>query len=303
MVKQRTISQLIRTQGIGLHSGNKVSLTLRPAAANTGIIFRRVDLPEVVEWRSEPSFVRDTMLCTCLVNEQGVRLSTVEHLMAALAGLGIDNLIVEVDAPEIPIMDGSAAPFVYLLQSAGISELKAAKRFIRIKETIRVEDGDKWAELRPYDGFRVDFAIDFRHPAIDGTRQKLALDLSASSFSREISRARTFGFLKEIEQLRANNLARGGSLANAVVLDEYRILNDDGLRYEDEFVKHKILDAIGDLYMLGKPLIGELRAFKSGHALNNKLARALQASPQSWEMVTFDSADEVPVSYQLPQLI
>ena len=302
MVKQRTVSKVIRTQGIGLHSGNKVSLTLRPAAANTGIVFRRVDLPEVVEWRCAPEFVRDTMLCTCLVNEQGVRLSTVEHLMAALAGLGIDNLIIEVNAPEIPIMDGSAAPFVYLLQSAGITELKAAKSFMRIKEKIRVEDGDKWAELLPYEGFRVDFAIDFRHPAIDGTRQSLALDLSASSFSRDISRARTFGFLKEIEQLRANNLARGGSLANAVVLDEYRILNDDGLRYEDEFVKHKILDAIGDLYMLGKPLIGELRAYKSGHALNNKLARAVLEQTQAWEVVTFDQRDKVPVSYQLPQL-
>lgn len=302
MVKQRTISQIIRTQGIGLHSGNKVSLTLRPAAANSGIQFRRVDLPEVVEWRTDPSLVRDTMLCTCLINEQGIRLSTVEHLMAALAGLGIDNIIIEVDAPEIPIMDGSSAPFVYLLQSAGISELKAAKRFIRINRTIRVEDGDKWAELRPYNGFRVDFAIDFRHPAIDGTRQQLSLDLSANSFAKEISRARTFGFLREIEQLRANNLARGGSLANAVVLDEYRILNEEGLRYEDEFVKHKILDAVGDLYMLGKPLIGELCAYKSGHALNNKLARAVLEQAEAWEMVTFDSAETTPISYQLPQL-
>ena len=302
MVKQRTISQIIRTQGIGLHSGNKVSLTLRPAAANSGIQFRRVDLPEVVEWRTDPSLVRDTMLCTCLINEQGVRLSTVEHLMAALAGLGIDNIIIEVDAPEIPIMDGSSAPFVYLLQSAGISELKAAKRFIRINRTIRVEDGDKWAELRPYNGFRVDFAIDFRHPAIDGTRQQLSLDLSANSFAKEISRARTFGFLREIEQLRANNLARGGSLAHAVELDEYRILNEEGLRYEDEFVKHKILDAVGDLYMLGKPLIGELCAYKSGHALNNKLARAVLEQAEAWEMVTFESAETTPISYQLPQL-
>ena len=302
MVKQRTISQIIRTQGIGLHSGNKVSLTLRPAAANSGILFRRVDLAEVVEWRTAPELVRDTMLCTCLINEQGVRLSTVEHLMAALAGLGIDNIVIEVDAPEIPIMDGSSAPFVYLLQSAGITELKAPKKFMRINRTIRVEEGDKWAELRPYNGFRLDFAIDFRHPAIDGTRQRLSLDLSAHSFAKEISRARTFGFLREIEQLRANNLARGGSLANAVVLDEYRILNEEGLRYEDEFVKHKMLDAVGDLYMLGKPLIGELCAFKSGHALNNKLARAVQEQPEAWEMVTFDSAETMPISYQLPQL-
>ncbi len=302
MAKQRTLKQSISSSGIGLHKGRKVNLTLRPAPANTGIIFRRTDLEPVVDFKADAYLVRDTQMCTCLINETGERLSTVEHLMAALAGFGVDNVIVEVDAAEIPIMDGSSAPFVYLLQSAGIEEQTARKRFIRIRETIRVEDGDKWAELSPFDGFHVDFAIDFDHPAIDRDKQSLQLDLSSRSFSTEISRARTFGFMRDIEYLRANNLALGGSLDNAVVLDQYRVLNDDGLRYPDEFVKHKVLDAIGDLYMLGHPLVGKLSAYKSGHALNNMLARAVLENQHAWEWVTFDQPAEAPIAFGATQL-
>jgi UDP-3-O-[3-hydroxymyristoyl] N-acetylglucosamine deacetylase len=265
MIKQRTLQQAISTTGVGLHKGNKVNLTLRPAPANTGLIFRRVDLDPVVDIPARADWVRDTQLCTCLINEENVRVSTVEHLLAALAGVGIDNAIIEVDSHEIPIMDGSSHPFVYLLQSAGIEEQSAAKKFIRIKQPVRVEDGDKWAELLPHDGFRIDFAIDFEHPAIADTGQTVSIDFSANAFIKEISRARTFGFMKDIEYLRENNLALGGSFDNAVVLDEFRILNSDGLRYDDEFVKHKMLDAIGDLYMGGHSILGHLRAYKSGH--------------------------------------
>ncbi|MCM2678785.1 UDP-3-O-acyl-N-acetylglucosamine deacetylase [Echinimonas agarilytica] len=301
MIRQRTLKQVIEAVGIGLHSGNKVQLVLRPAPANTGIVFRRTDLEPVVDIPARAELVRETTLCTALVTDEGVRISTVEHLMAALAGMGIDNAIVEVDAPEIPIMDGSASPFVYLLQQAGIEEQQASKRFIRITKTIRIEDGDKWAEFSPYNGFRIDFSIDFAHPAIDSDTQHKELDLSACNFVQEISRARTFGFMRDIEYLQANNLALGGSLDNAIVLDEYKILNDGGLRYRDEFVKHKILDAIGDLYMAGHSIVGEVKAYKSGHALNNMLIRELLAHPEAWEYVSYEQQDS-PISYQVPSL-
>lgn len=291
MIKQRTIKQPIATTGVGLHKGNKVQLTLRPAPVNTGLVFRRVDLNPPVDIPASPELVKDVRLCTCLINDDNVRISTVEHLLAALAAMGIDNLIIEVDSHEIPIMDGSSHPFIYLLQSAGIEEQKAAKKFIRIKQPVRVEDGDKWAELLPHDGgFQIDFAIDFDHPAIADTNQAMRLDFNTNSFVKLISRARTFGFMKDIEQLRAHNLALGGSFDNAVVLDEFRILNSEGLRYDDEFVKHKILDAIGDLYMCGHALLGQLRAYKSGHAVNNMLIRAVLENQEAWEFVTYEEA-------------
>ncbi|AVJ55135.1 UDP-3-O-[3-hydroxymyristoyl] N-acetylglucosamine deacetylase [Idiomarina sp. OT37-5b] len=304
MVKQRTLKQAISTTGVGLHKGNKVNLTLRPAPANTGLIFRRVDLDPVVDIPARADWVRDTQLCTCLINEQDVRVSTVEHLLAALAGVGIDNCIIEVDSHEIPIMDGSSHPFVYLLQSAGIEEQSVAKKFIRIKAPIRVEEEDgKWAELLPHDGFRIDFAIDFNHPAIAETGQQVSMDFSSGAFIKEISRARTFGFMKDIEYLRKNNLALGGSFDNAVVLDEFRVLNTDGLRYDDEFVKHKMLDAIGDLYMCGHSILGHLRAYKSGHALNNHLLQAMLQQQEAWEFVTFDEEQaQSPIAYWAPSL-
>ncbi|MAD52602.1 MULTISPECIES: UDP-3-O-acyl-N-acetylglucosamine deacetylase [unclassified Idiomarina] len=303
MIRQRTLKKAISTTGVGLHRGNKVNLTLRPAPANTGLVFRRVDLDPVVDIPARADWVRDTQLCTCLINEDDVRVSTVEHLLAALAGVGIDNLIIEVDSHEIPIMDGSSHPFVYLLQSAGIEEQSSAKKFIRIKQPIRVEDDGKWAELLPHDGFRIDFAIDFDHPAISDTGQTVSMDFSSSAFIKEVSRARTFGFMKDIEYLRANNLALGGSFDNAVVLDEFRVLNTDGLRYDDEFVKHKMLDAIGDLYMGGHSILGHLRAYKSGHALNNQLLQALLEQQSAWEFVTFeDKAAEAPIKYWSPSL-
>lgn len=304
MVKQRTLKQAISTTGVGLHKGNKVNLTLRPAPANTGLIFRRVDLDPVVDIPARADWVRDTQLCTCLINEQDVRVSTVEHLLAALAGVGIDNCIIEVDSHEIPIMDGSSHPFVYLLQSAGIEEQSVAKKFIRIKAPIRVEEEDgKWAELLPHDGFRIDFAIDFNHPAIAETGQQVSMDFNSGAFIKEISRARTFGFMKDIEYLRKNNLALGGSFDNAVVLDEFRVLNTDGLRYDDEFVKHKMLDAIGDLYMCGHSILGHLRAYKSGHALNNHLLQAMLQQQEAWEFVTFDEEQaQSPIAYWAPSL-
>ena len=302
MIKQRTISKSVSSIGVGLHKGEKVTLTLRPAPDNTGIVFRRVDLNPVVDFKVSPELVGDTVMCTCLINPNGVRLSTTEHLMAAVAGLGIDNLVVEVDAAEIPIMDGSANPFVYLLLEAGVSEQKLAKKFIKIKKTVRVEDGDKWAEFKPHHGFRLDFAIDFDHPVISETKQRMKLDFSAAGFIKDISRARTFGFLQDIEYLRANNLALGGSFDNAVVLDEFRVLNQDGLRYDDEFIKHKILDAIGDLYMAGYSILGEFKAYKTGHALNNQLLNAVLANQENWEFVTFDKPAEMPISYLAPQL-
>lgn len=303
MIKQRTIKQAIATTGVGLHKGNKVHLTLRPAPVNTGLVFRRVDLTPAVDIPANAELVKDTRMCTCLINADNVRISTVEHLLAAVAALGIDNLIIEVDSHEIPIMDGSSHPFVYLLQSAGIEEQGAAKRFVRIKQPVRVEEGDKWAELLPYNGFKIDFAIDFEHPAIADTNQVVSMDFSSQKFIKNISRARTFGFMRDIEYLRANNLALGGSMDNAVVLDEFRVLNTDGLRYDDEFVKHKILDAVGDLYMGGHAILGHLRAFKSGHALNNNLLRAVLANEHAWEFVTFEEERaKSPISFLAPSI-
>ena len=302
MIKQRTLQQAISATGIGLHKGNKVNLTLRPAPANTGLIFRRTDLEPAVDIPARADWVRDTQLCTCLINEENIRISTVEHLLAALAGVGIDNAIIEVDSHEIPIMDGSSHPFVYLLQSAGIEEQSAAKKFIRIKEPVRVEDGDKWAELLPHDGFRIDFAIDFDHPVISQTRQHMTMDFDSCSYVNEVSRARTFGFMRDLEYMNANNLALGGSMENAVALDEFRVLNPEGLRYDDEFLKHKILDAIGDLYLGGHSLIGELRAYKTGHGLNNKLLNAVLAQKECWEYVTYDSQEKAPIRYAQPVL-
>lgn len=298
MIKQRTLKDSISTVGVGLHKGEKVQVTLRPAAANTGIVFRRVDLDPVVDIKATPEAVGETTLCTCLVNEDGVQISTVEHLLSAVAGLGIDNLIIDVDSSEVPIMDGSALPFVYLIQSVGIETLNVSKRFLKITKPIRVTEGDKWAELLPYEGFRVNFAIDFEHPVIAKTGQKMSMDLSSCSFIKEISRARTFGFMRDIEFLRSHNLALGGSLENAIVLDEYRMLNKDELRYDDEFVKHKILDAIGDLYMGGVSILGELNAYKSGHALNNILLREVFKQVDCWEWVTYEDEANAPITYQ-----
>ena len=296
MLRQRTLKNSIRATGVGLHTGHKVYMTLRPATDNTGIIFRRVDLEPVVDIPAAAALVGDTMLGTSLV-KAGTKVSTVEHLMAAFAGLGIDNAYVDLSAPEVPIMDGSAAPFVFLLQSAGIEEQTAPKKFIRIKQNVRVEDGDKWVELRPFDGFKVNFQIDFDHPVFKKHTQGSSIDFSTTSFLKEVSRARTFGFLRDIEVLRAHKLGRGGNIGNAIVLDDFRVLNEDGLRYEDEFVKHKILDAIGDLYLLGQGLIGEFTGYKSGHTLNNQLVLALQASPKAWEEVIFADGRKAPIAY------
>lgn len=303
MIKQRTLKRIVQATGVGLHTGKKVTLTMRPAPANTGVIYRRTDLNPPVDFPADAKSVRDTMLCTCLVNEDDVRISTVEHLNAALAGLGIDNIVIEVNAPEIPIMDGSAAPFVFLLLDAGIEELRTAKKFIRIKETVRVEDGDKWAEMRPYNGFKLDFTIDFNHPAIDSSTQRYKLDFSAESFMSQISRARTFGFMRDIEYLQSKGLCLGGSFDCAIVVDDYRVLNDDGLRFEDEFVRHKMLDAIGDLFMCGYNIIGEFTAFKSGHALNNKLLQAVLAKESAWEFVTFEDEAQMPVAFKAPSMV
>ena len=303
MINQRTIKQSVQETGIGLHKGEKVTMTLRPAPANTGIVFRRVDLTPHVDIPARANAVGDTMLCTCLSNTDGVSIHTVEHLASALAGLGIDNIIIEVDSHELPIMDGSASPFVFLLQSAGIEDLPAAKQFIKVKQPIRVKDGDKWAELRPFDGFKVDFRIDFDHPVISQTRQHMVMDFDSSSYVNEVSRARTFGFMRDLEYMNAHNLALGGSMENAVALDEYRVLNPEGLRYDDEFLKHKILDAVGDLYLCGHSIIGELHAYKTGHGLNNKLLNAMLASQDCWEFVTYESAEEAPISFTEPVLV
>lgn len=296
MIRQRTLRNSIKATGVGLHTGEKVYLTLNPAPVNTGIIFRRVDLDPVVEIPARAENVGDTTLSTSLVVD-GERVSTVEHLLSAMAGLGIDNSYVDVSAPEVPIMDGSAGPFVFLIQSAGIEEQNAPKKFIRIKHPVTVEDGDKVASFLPFDGFKVSFTIDFDHPVFRDRTAHAELDFSSTSFVKEVSRARTFGFMHEIEYLRSKGLARGGSVDNAIVVDEYRILNQDGLRYDDEFVKHKVLDAIGDIYLLGHGLIGEYRAHKSGHALNNASLRALIAQPECWEMVTFEDEEAAPISY------
>jgi UDP-3-O-[3-hydroxymyristoyl] N-acetylglucosamine deacetylase len=297
MLKQRTLKNAIRATGVGLHTGRKVFMTLRPAADNTGIVFRRVDLDPPVDVPADATIVGETMLGTTLIKGD-VKVATVEHLMSALAGLGIDNVYVDLSAPEVPIMDGSAAPFVFLLQSAGITEQTSAKKFIRIRQTVRVEENGKWAEFKPYDGFKVNFKIDFEHPVFKTHLQSSSIDFSTTSFLREVSRARTFGFLKDIEALRANRLALGGNIDNAIVLDDFRVLNEDGLRYEDEFVRHKILDAIGDLYLIGSGLLGEFSGYKSGHDLNNKLVRELLLQPDSWEEVVFEEGLEAPISYQ-----
>ena len=297
MLKQRTLKNAIRATGVGLHTGRKVFMTLRPAADNTGIVFRRVDLDPAVDVPADATIVGETMLGTTL-HKGDVKVATVEHLMSALAGLGIDNVFVDLSAPEVPIMDGSAAPFVFLLQSAGITEQTSAKKFIRIRQTVRVEENGKWAEFKPYDGFKVNFKIDFEHPVFKTHLQSSSIDFSTTSFLREVSRARTFGFLKDIEALRANRLALGGNIDNAIVLDDFRVLNEDGLRYEDEFVRHKILDAIGDLYLIGYGLLGEFTGYKSGHDLNNKLVRELLLQPDSWEEVVFEEGLEAPISYQ-----
>jgi UDP-3-O-[3-hydroxymyristoyl] N-acetylglucosamine deacetylase len=300
MLKQRTIKELVRTTGVGLHSGTKVELTLRPAEPDTGIVFRRVDMDPPVVFPASASIVGDTRMATVLMKDGG-RVSTVEHLMSACAGLGIDNLYVDVTAEEIPIMDGSASSFVYLLQQGGVEEQDAPKKFIRIKKTVEVREGkgnnEKWARLVPHDGFKLDFFIEFNHPAVDGTAQRANVDFGDVSYVQAIARARTFGFMQDVEMLRGIGLARGGSLENAIVMDEYRILNSDGLRYDDEFVRHKILDAIGDLYMVGHPMVASYEAHKSGHALNNQLLRAMLDDPTSYEIVTYESSDQAPPSY------
>jgi UDP-3-O-[3-hydroxymyristoyl] N-acetylglucosamine deacetylase len=296
MIRQRTLRNTIKATGVGLHTGEKVYLTLNPAPVNTGIVFRRVDLDPVLEIPARAENVGDTTLSTSLVAGDQ-RVSTVEHLLSAMAGLGIDNSYIDVSAPEVPIMDGSAGPFVFLIQSAGIEEQNAPKKFIRIKHPVTVEDGDKVASFLPFDGFKVSFTIDFDHPVFHDRTAHAEVDFSSTSFVKEVSRARTFGFMHEIEYLRSKGLARGGSVDNAIVVDEYRILNQDGLRYDDEFVKHKVLDAIGDLYLLGHSLIGEFKAHKSGHALNNASLRALIAQPDAWEMVTFEDEATAPISY------
>lgn len=297
-MQQRTLKDSIRATGIGLHSGAKVYMTLRPAPANSGIVFRRLDLPEPVDIPAHALNVTQTTLGTTLEHGAG-KVATVEHLMSALAGLGVDNVFVDLTAAEVPIMDGSAAPFVFLLQSAGIEEQRAPKRFIRITEPVEVREDDKRARLAPYDGFRLNFEIDFDHPALRKHRQQAQLDFSTTSFLKEISRARTFGFLSDVENLRSRDLALGGSLDNSIVMDEYRVLNEDGLRFRDEFVRHKVLDAVGDLYLLGRSLIGEFHAYKSGHHLNNQLLRALLEQPHCYEEVAFENGVRSPVSYQL----
>ena len=299
MLRQRTLKTAIRATGVGLHTGEKVYMTLRPAAENSGVTFRRVDLDEPVDIPANAELVGETMLGTTLIKE-GVKVATVEHLMSALAGLGIDNLNVDLSAPEVPIMDGSAGPFVFLLQSAGIEEQSAPKRFIRILKKVRVEEGDKWAQLTPLNGFKVNFRIAFNHPVFNKLSQDASIDFSSTSFLKEVSRARTFCFLRDVETLRAQNLTLGGSMDNAIVLDDYRILNEDGLRYANEFVIHKILDAIGDLYLLGHSLIGEFTANKSGHGLNNKLLRALLKDSTAWEEVTYTDQKRSPISYATP---
>lgn len=293
MIRQRTLKNTIRATGVGLHTGAKVGMTLRPAAVNTGVVFRRVDLPEPVDMPVSADLVGDTRLCSTLDNGRAT-VATVEHLMSALAGLGIDNVYVDMDGPEVPIMDGSASSFVFLLQSAGIAVQNAAKKFVRIRKTVEVVEGDKRVRFEPFDGFKISFSIDFKHPVFEKSGQEITLDFAHTSYIKEVSRARTFGFMQEVEWLRANGLALGGSLDNAIVMDEFRVLNSDGLRYEDEFVKHKVLDAIGDLYILGHPIIGAFYAHKSGHALNNRLLRTLLEDASAWEYVSFEDAAVAP---------
>ena len=299
MIRQRTLKNVIGATGVGLHTGEKVFLTLRPAAVNTGIVFRRIDLKPVVDVEAILDNVSSTRMSTTLERD-GVRISTVEHLMSAFAGLGIDNVFVDLTAAEVPIMDGSAGPFVFLIESAGIEEQRAPKQFIRIKQSVEICDGDKWAKFDPYDGFKVDLTIDFDHPAVQSSQQHACIDFLESSFIKDVSRARTFGFLDEVEALQEAGLARGGSLDNAIVMDAFHILNDEGLRYRDEFVKHKILDAVGDLYLLGHLLVGAFSAHKSGHSMNNRLLRRLLETESAWEYVSFDDVDSAPVRYLQP---
>ena len=304
MIKQRTLKQTTKVTGIGLHSGKKVTLTLRPAPANTGIIYARTDLDPVVYFPASADSIRDTTLCTCMINDDGVRISTVEHLNAAMSALGLDNVIVEVDAPEIPIMDGSSSPFIYLLLDAGIEEQDVAKKFIRIKETVRVEEGDKWAEFKPYSqGLKLDFTIDFTHPMITKNVRNYKMEFSAQNFIQQLSRARTFTFMKDVEYLQSIGLALGGSLDNAIVLDDYRILNEEGLRFKNELVRHKMLDAIGDLFMCGYNILGDFTAYKSGHGLNNKLLRAVLENQNAWEFVIFEDKETVPQGYQVQEQV
>jgi UDP-3-O-[3-hydroxymyristoyl] N-acetylglucosamine deacetylase len=300
MLRQRTLKNVTRATGVGLHSGEKVYLTLRPAPVDAGIVFRRVDLDPVVEIPAAATLVTETMLCTGL-SKDGGKVMTVEHLMSAMAGLGIDNAYVELSAPEVPIMDGSAGPFVFLLQSAGIAEQEAPKRFIRILKPVEVREDDKSARFEPFDGFRIGFTVEFDHPAIPASRSRAQVDFSTNSYVREVSRARTFGFMRDLEFMRERNLGLGGSMDNAIVLDEYRVLNEDGLRYADEFVRHKILDAVGDLYLAGHPIVGAFEGYKSGHALNNKLVRALLADRSAWEEVVFEDPERAPMVFGLPQ--
>ena len=300
VLQQRTLQSLTRAVGVGLHSGQRVEITLRPAPPDTGIVFRRVDLPQSVDIAVAPEAVTDTRLASTL-SSGDAKVHTVEHLMSACAGLGVDNLLVDITAEEVPILDGSAASFVFLLQSAGIAMQNAPRRFIRVKAPIRVAQGqgsdEKWASLEPFHGFKLSFEIDFQHPAVDATGQRVEFDLSEGSYARDIARARTFGFTKDVEMMRQNGLALGGGLDNAIVMDDYKVLNSDGLRYDDEFVKHKILDAMGDLYLLGKPLLAHYRAHRSGHALNNALLRQLQAQPQDWEVVSFEDVRNAPKGF------
>jgi UDP-3-O-[3-hydroxymyristoyl] N-acetylglucosamine deacetylase len=298
MIRQRTLKNVVRATGVGLHTGEKVYMTLRPAAPDTGVVFRRVDLPQPVDIRAHALSVGDTRLSSCL-GRDAAKVATVEHLMSAFAGLGVDNAYVDLTAGEVPIMDGSAGPFIFLVQSAGIAEQAAAKKFIRVLHTVEAREGDKWAKFEPYNGFRIDFSIAFNHPVFQQSRQRLQVDFATTSYVKEIARARTFGFMQDVETMRAQGLGLGGSLDNAVVMDEYRVLNSDGLRYEDEFVKHKVLDAIGDLYLLGHPLIGTFSAHKSGHALNNKLARALLADQTAWEFASFEVNEDAPAFVSL----
>lgn len=296
MIHQSTLRQVVRTRGIGLHGGRPVVMSLLPAPPDTGIVFRRTDLEQAPQVPARAEFVTETTLNSGL-SYDGVGVNTVEHLLSALAGLGVDNCVVELSAPEVPIMDGSAAPFVYLIQSTGVVAQAAPRRFLRVRQPVQVSDGDKWARLEPYDGFRLGFTIDFDHPLVSATDQRASFDFSTAAYIREVSRARTFGFLREFEWLRSKNLALGASLDNAVAVDDFRVLNHDGLRYGDEFVRHKILDAIGDLYLLGAPLLGAFSAHKSGHGLNNRLARALLADVDAWEAVTFGAAQAPPPAY------
>jgi UDP-3-O-[3-hydroxymyristoyl] N-acetylglucosamine deacetylase len=300
MIRQRTLKNVVRATGVGLHTGEKVYMTLRPAAPDTGIVFRRVDLQQPVDIRATALSVADTRLSSC-IGRDAAKVATVEHLMSAFAGLGVDNAYVDLTAGEVPIMDGSAGPFIFLVQSAGIAEQAAPKKFIRVLHTVEAREADKWAKFEPYNGFRIDFSIAFNHPVFQQSRQRIQVDFATTSYVKEIARARTFGFMQDVETMRAQGLGLGGSLDNAVVMDEFRVLNSDGLRYEDEFVKHKVLDAIGDLYLLGHPLIGAFSAHKSGHALNNKLARALLEDESAWEFVNFEAIEDAPAFVSLQE--